>query len=328
VPAQGQEFNSAQIRTAVTKSLHLMETSSRTWIEKSGCVSCHHQAVPALAFALARPRGFRVDEEALRERVQATLARFAPTREDLYSGPAGIGLIGGGPLGAAYALLALAAAKVAPNPTTDALAHFIVARQMIDGRFRSPDPGRLPLEGSDATATALSVRALQLYAPPSLERETADALRRARTWLLSAQPQSTEDRASQLQGLGWLDVERSVTATYVAMLVAEQRTDGGWSQLPDLASDAYATGRVLVAVHEAGGLPTSSTVYRKGLSFLLESQAADGSWLVVSRARGTQPYIESGFPYGSDQFISAAGTAWATSALLLSLKVTPAPGSR
>ena len=25
-----------------------------------------------------------------------------------------------------------------------------------------------------------------------------------------------------------------------------------------------------------------------------------------------QPYLESGFPYGRDQFISTAGTGWAT----------------
>jgi ankyrin repeat protein len=65
-------------------------------------------------------------------------------------------------------------------------------------------------------------------------------------------------------------------------------------------------------------------VYGNGVKFLLAAQQADGSWLVRSRSRGTQPYVESGFPYGANQFISAAGTAWATSALLLTLEVTHA----
>jgi hypothetical protein len=56
------------------------------------------------------------------------------------------------------------------------------------------------------------------------------------------------------------------------------------------------------------------------VAFLLDTQRADGSWLVISRSRGTQPYFESGFPHGTNQFISAAGTAWATSALVLALE--------
>lgn len=326
--ARAEEIDAAEIRAAVTKSLTLLETTGRTWIKKSGCVSCHHQVLPALSFALAERRGFRLDEQATRERIETTLARFTQPREDIYQGPDGIGLIGGGVLGAGYALIGLAAANVAPNATTDAMAHYIAARQLIDGHFRSPDPGRLPLEGSDVTATAVGVRALRLYAPPGLEGETAKIVQRARTWLLSVQPHGTEDKAFQLQGLAWVDADRREIAKRVAALVSEQRSDGGWAQLPDLSSDAYATGQVLVALHEAGGLPTSSAAYGKGISFLLKTQVDDGSWLVVSRARGTQPYIDSGFPYGTDQFISAAGTAWATSALLLSLDVVPVPRPR
>src|SRR4029453_15665300 len=82
--AIAQENESVEIAAAVTRSLTLLQSSGRTWIEKSGCVSCHHQALPAVSVALARARGFRLDEEAARQRVQATLARFAPDREDLF----------------------------------------------------------------------------------------------------------------------------------------------------------------------------------------------------------------------------------------------------
>jgi hypothetical protein len=36
---------------------------------------------------------------------------------------------------------------------------------------------------------------------------------------------------------------------------------------------------------------------------------------VRSRAMKIQPYFESGFPYGHDQWISHAATAWATMGL-------------
>ena len=64
--ATAQENDKAEITAAVTRSLTLLQASGRTWIEKSGCVSCHHQALPAVSVALARARGFRLDEEAAR----------------------------------------------------------------------------------------------------------------------------------------------------------------------------------------------------------------------------------------------------------------------
>jgi hypothetical protein len=50
---------------------------------------------------------------------------------------------------------------------------------------------------------------------------------------------------------------------------------------------------------------------------LLTTQKPDGSWHVKTRAMGFQPYFESGYPHGHDQWISAAGGGWATMALAL-----------
>jgi hypothetical protein len=72
-----------------------------------------------------------------------------------------------------------------------------------------------------------------------------------------------------------------------------------------------------MALHLAGGLATDDPAYRRGLAYLIGSQRADGSWLVKSRSKPFQPYFESGFPHGGDQFISAAATAWAFGALVL-----------
>jgi len=43
--------------------------------------------------------------------------------------------------------------------------------------------------------------------------------------------------------------------------------------------------------------------------------------LIVVRSRSVkfQPYFDSGFPYGHDQWISAAGTNWAALAITLSV---------
>jgi hypothetical protein len=58
-------------------------------------------------------------------------------------------------------------------------------------------------------------------------------------------------------------------------------------------------------------------MYQRGVAFLLETQHEDGSWLVKSRARPFQPYFESGFPHGVNQWISICATSWATIALML-----------
>jgi squalene cyclase len=95
----------------------------------------------------------------------------------------------------------------------------------------------------------------------------------------------------------------------------EQNPDGGWSQIRGLNSDAYATGLVLVALHEAVGLSVTDSAYRRGVEYLLKIQESDGSWLVPSRTVPGNKYFESESPHGEFQFISYAGTCWATMAL-------------
>ncbi|MGH9612966.1 MAG: hypothetical protein ACRD4P_07800, partial [Bryobacteraceae bacterium] len=59
-----------------------------------------------------------------------------------------------------------------------------------------------------------------------------------------------------------------------------------------------------------------SEAYERGVAYLMRTREADGSWHVRSRAFGFQPYFESGFPHGHDQFISMAATAWSAMALM------------
>ena len=69
----------------------------------------------------------------------------------------------------------------------------------------------------------------------------------------------------------------------VKQLIALQRPNGGWGQTGNLASDAYATGEPLYALHETG-MAAIQTVYRRGVDFLLRTQKEIGFWLVKTRA--------------------------------------------
>jgi hypothetical protein len=98
----------------------------------------------------------------------------------------------------------------------------------------------------------------------------------------------------------------------------EQAATGGWSQLDRADPDAYATGLSLYALHVAG-VAAEDAAYRKGVAFLLRTQYQDGPWLVRTHSFPVQRYFESGFPFGRHQWISAAGTSWATLAIAQTL---------
>ena len=63
-----------------------------------------------------------------------------------------------------------------------------------------------------------------------------------------------------------------------------------------------------MALRESGSIAPGDAQYQRGVRYLIESQMEDGSWLVKTRAPSFQPYFDSDFPHGYDQFISAAAT--------------------
>jgi hypothetical protein len=127
-----------------------------------------------------------------------------------------------------------------------------------------------------------------------------------------------EDRSFRLLGLAWGHADAAAVGRAAGEIVAKQRGDGGWSQRDELASDAYATGLAVYALRESGARPAMDSSIQKAQRYLLSTQRADGSWYVRSRSPKFQPYFESGFPYGHDQWISSMATGWATAALAAS----------
>jgi squalene cyclase len=135
--------------------------------------------------------------------------------------------------------------------------------------------------------------------------------------MAKAEARTTQEKAMKVLGLAWAKAGATEIKDAAQRLAADQRADGGWGQLPTLESDAYATGQALFALYEANALKPADPAYQRGVAFLIDTQQADGSWQVKTRALGFQPYFESGYPHGQDQWISAAGGAWATAALAL-----------
>jgi hypothetical protein len=202
---------------------------------------------------------------------------------------------------------------------TDAMVANVLAQQLRDGRWQYVQlVARPPIEDGDFARAALGVRALMVYGP-SGRTEIPERIQRTRNWLLRATPMTTEDRNMQLLGLHWAGVEAGRLQKLARDILDRQRADGGWAQRSELASDAYATGQTLFALAEGASVRPTHPAYQRGVRYLLSTQHPDGSWFVRSRAAKFQPYFESGFPYGPDQWISAMATGWATTALALAL---------
>jgi ankyrin repeat protein len=303
-------------RRAVAAALPLLQQSERTITRTRDCVTCHQHALVAMTVGLARKHGFKVDQTiASEERAQILKDMGGRVR------PLKLGT-GIDPTLAVHVLAGLAAEDEPASRITDALVHYLVLRQQKDGHWQQENY-RPPDEASNFQFTALAVHGLRAYAPKGRSREIAGRIDQARRWLQSAEPADSTDRIFQLLGLGWAQAEPESVKEAVTKLVGEQREDGGWAQLPTLASDAYATGLALYALHEGGRVAVDHPAYRRGVEFLLRTQLADGSWFVASRSFPIVEYSTSGFPHGRSQFISAAATCWATMALTLTTPSSP-----
>ena len=115
-------------------------------------------------------------------------------------------------------------------------------------------------------------------------------------------------------GLKWLDANQETIDAAVRPILAQQQPDGGWSQSPDLESDAYATGQAVYVLRLAG-VPADDAGVQKAVYYLVRTQEADGSWHVVTRSKPIQTFFDNGDPHGKDQFISIPATSWAVAAL-------------
>ena len=302
-----------QIRAAANKSLALLQKSAMRYTEQRQCFSCHHQALPVLAFTAAKTHGFEVDDKVIAHQLKHTADFLGKNRDNYLKGKGQGGQVDT----AGYALWTLAVGGWKADDTTAAVVEYLLQRDKAQWQ---PVSQRPPSEASAFTTTYLALAGLKHFGPEA-KKDAIDArIEKARKWLLATKPKDTEDRVFQLRSLKLVGADEKDVKAAAFDLVMQQRGDGGWAQLEKLSSDAYATGSVLTALHQAAGIPASHPVYQRGMQFLLETQKEDGSWHVKSRSKPFQLYFESGFPHTKDQWISCASSSWATIALVLSAK--------
>lgn len=301
-------------RTAVASAVPKLVAGASGHAEQKTCFACHNQAYPALALTAARDRGIDVPEKFFQAQARHVAAFLAENKERYREGKG----TGGNAATASYALFTLELAGYKPDDTTAAVVGYLLGFEPAGDHWRTTSR-RPPTESSDFTTTYVVMRALRTFGSETDKEKIAKRVKDARGWLVKTAAKETEDRVFRLLGLKEAGAAEKDVAAAAWELLRTQRTDGGWSQLDDGTSDAYATGSALFALQHTGGLKTDSPAYRAGVAYLVKTQLPDGTWYVKSRSKPFQPYYESGFPHEKDQFISSAATGWAAAALAAGL---------
>ena len=121
----------------------------------------------------------------------------------------------------------------------------------------------------------------------------------------------TPPKAAAFRFLARVRAGESVTTLEPAMdqFLRRQNKDGGWSQLKELPSDAYATGQALYVLSLAGVKNNLPEIQRE-VAFLVANQKDDGSWPMKRRGH---PGVT---PSANLVPITYFGSAWATLGLM------------
>lgn len=309
----GKPEGIADARTSLARSVAKLQPTAAPVFRRRGCITCHNQSMVAQVEAAAVAKGISIDEKLATQNVRQIEGAYKPLSEEAMQGrtPPGNDLTLG------YIAMALAAAKHPLDGLTAGLSHVVASRQMADGSWPEFE-SRPPMEYSTISQTAMAVRVLTLYPIPSRKANLAMRLKRARQWLLAAQPSSAEESAMRIMGLKWTGASQSDIDKAIEVWVQKQQPDGGWKQLPQMEGDAYATGITLYALSQAG-MPAAHPAYNKGIAWLRANQYADGTWFVRTRSFPVQQQFESGYPFGYHQWISAAAACWSSLAIAYTL---------
>ena len=302
--------SSDAVRASAEKAMPLLVKAASTHSEKKTCFGCHNQAFPAIAFSVARSRGYTVKADLYREQSEHIHDFLSRNKADFQSGKG----TGGQVDTAGWAVHTLAILDAKPDAVTEAVAEYLLKKDADRGFYRVSST-RPPSEASSFGTGYLAVRGLQTWATEDQRERAKKRITATREWAEKTPAQDTEDRVFRLRLLKACGASETAIRDATKELAESQRFDGGWGQLTTMPSDPYATATALTALHEAGGLATDHPAYRRGLGFLIRTQLPDGSWMLKSRSKPFQPYYEGGFPHEKNQFISSSASGWAAAAL-------------
>lgn len=305
----------AQVQKAAERGVEFLVADATKWRKEKECATCHHGAMTIWALAEARSRGYAVKEETLADVVKWTKDRLFANLDKPRDTRPGYSMVNS----PALYLSAMAQAVTKQDALTaddlKKIAGHLVRHQEKGGEWAwsaAPAANRPPpFFESDEVATLLADIALapQVPADPKAKSEVRDAREKGLAWLAKEKPTgTTQALAFRLFRDARAGKPAKELQPQIDALLKRQNKDGGWGQLTEAASDAYATGQVLYFLNIAG-VKADAKEMRRGIAFLVTTQKDDGSWPMTRRGH---PGVTPGnFTWP----IVHLGSAWATIAL-------------
>lgn len=315
-PSQAQEPDAA---AAITRGLEFLQADAVKWRNDKECSTCHHGTMTVWALSEAKSRGYEIGAESFAENLSWTKDRLLAKIDEPRDSRPGWSMVNSSALNLAVMAWCVPEQDALSADELRRIGGHLLRHQEADGSWAwSSAPARNrppPFFESDEVATLLGYAALfsQLPADPGETSEVRLARDRAAAWLAATVPtETTQSAVYRLLVTVQADESTEKRQQEIDGLLARANQDGGWGQLPDAASDAYATGQVLYVLSLAG-VPNDHESVLRGVRFLVETQNDDGSWPMTRRGHpGVTP---SDFKIPIIYF----GSVWGTMGLLRSI---------
>jgi hypothetical protein len=317
-PASVPRATPPQVHQTVDRAVKYLQTESAAWLNTRKCAACHHAPLALWALGEAERHGYAIDKKFLADTTESLLgskdkllaSKIFPNPADPPDPrPQGRGLNMGLPF-LAVAARSLPSLTEGQKQSLKLIVEEIVKKQQPDGSWEFfATLRRPPINESQTTDAAWIIMALQAETDPSAPKSQREALSKAIAWLDAAKRSDLhQDKVLKvLMAVRSGKPPNDMQATIDEMLTL-QRADGGWSQtVPELKSDAFATGQTLYVLSLAGFTAERPEI-KRGIDFLVATQKPDGSWPMISRS------TPDGSP-GSAKLltpITCAASSWAT----------------
>jgi hypothetical protein len=306
-----------QVQQAVERAIGYTQKECVDWLNTRKCAACHHVPIVLWSMSEAERQGYAIDREFVKNTAESLLGSkdklmaskiFPNSADPPDPHPQGRGLNMGLPF-LAVAARSLPSLSEGQKQSLKLIAEEIVKKQRPDGSWEFfATLRRPPINESQTTDAAWIVMALEGETGPGTPESQRAALAKAASWLAgSKQPSNLQDKVFKVLLAARAGKPRGEMQTTIDELFALQRADGGWSQIAEWESDAYATGQTLYAL-ALEGFTVERPEIKRAVDFLVATQKPDGSWPMKSRS------TPDGSPGSSKLLtpINCAAASWAT----------------